>query len=141
MVLAQRTLAGDTQSAPRPVLPQRTTHRPSAVRPSLVARHRWMRSRRTRLRRAGDVRRNMRSTSAGRSRWTERLILRDNGGQLRTDLALFECCGVKFMNGGDLTSHMRAQHRMQGFSVELACCGIAFAEAEQLMDHVSEVHH
>ena len=56
-------------------------------------------------------------------------------------MAKFECCGVKFRHGKDLSEHMRAQHQMSNFSAELSCCSTHFAEAKQLVDHVSLVHH
>lgn len=56
-------------------------------------------------------------------------------------MAIFECCGVKFKDGRDLSEHMRAQHKMADFDIEITCCGQIFAEAKQLIDHVSTVHH
>jgi hypothetical protein len=56
-------------------------------------------------------------------------------------LVKFECCGVKFRHGNDLSEHMRSQHKMASFNAELRCCDISFAKASELMDHVSEVHH
>jgi len=53
----------------------------------------------------------------------------------------YECCGVTFKDSKDLSVHMKTQHHMEGFNVELTCCGRSFAEAKELMDHVSLVHH
>lgn len=53
----------------------------------------------------------------------------------------YECCGVTFRDSRDLSVHMKKQHQMAGFNVELTCCGKTFAEATELMDHVSLVHH
>ena len=53
----------------------------------------------------------------------------------------YECCGVKFRNASDLSGHMKAQHKMSRFNVEMTCCGMTFAEATELIDHVSVVHH
>lgn len=57
------------------------------------------------------------------------------------EMAKYECCGVKFREGTELSEHMKAQHKMAGFKVEFACCGTTFAEAKELIDHVSLVHH
>ena len=56
-------------------------------------------------------------------------------------VAKFECCGVKFRHGNDLSEHMRSQHQMVSFKAELSCCNTNFAKASELMDHVSVVHH
>jgi len=56
-------------------------------------------------------------------------------------LAKYECCGVKFRNGNDLSGHMRSQHQMINFNVGLSCCNTDFATATELMDHVSVAHH
>lgn len=56
-------------------------------------------------------------------------------------MATYECCGVKFRHGRDLSEHMKAQHKMADFDVEITCCGTTFPEAKQLVDHVSVVHH
>jgi len=56
-------------------------------------------------------------------------------------LVKFECCGVKFRDGNDLSEHMRSQHKMASFNAELSCCDISFAKGSELMDHVSEVHN
>ena len=53
----------------------------------------------------------------------------------------YECCGVKFKDAKDLSGHMKVQHKMAQFNVELTCCGITFVEARELIDHVSLVHH
>ena len=53
----------------------------------------------------------------------------------------YECCGVKFRDAKDLSGHMKVQHRMLRFNVEMVCCGITFSEARELIDHVSMVHH
>jgi len=53
----------------------------------------------------------------------------------------YECCGVKFGDAKYLSEHMKVQHKMSQFNVELTCCGITFAEARELIDHVSLVHH
>jgi len=57
------------------------------------------------------------------------------------ELVRYECCGVTFGDSKDLSAHMKIQHRMAGFNVEMTCCGKTFAEATELMDHVSLVHH
>jgi hypothetical protein len=56
-------------------------------------------------------------------------------------VAKFECCGVKFRHGKDLSEHMRLQHQMASFNADLSCCNTNFAKASELMDHVSVVHH
>jgi len=56
-------------------------------------------------------------------------------------MAVYECCGVYFGDAKDLTGHMKSQHKMADFSVDLNCCGKTFREARELIDHVSLVHH
>ncbi len=56
-------------------------------------------------------------------------------------MAKYECCGVKFKDGKDLSEHMNAQHEMNDFNIQVTCCGTSFAEARQLINHVSLVHH
>jgi len=53
----------------------------------------------------------------------------------------YECCGVKFRDSKVLSGHMKVQHKMSNFNVELTCCGTTFVEARELMDHVSTEHH
>jgi len=56
-------------------------------------------------------------------------------------MARYECCGVKFKHGKDLSEHMHLQHMMTSFNAELRCCNTDFANASELMNHVSVVHH
>jgi uncharacterized C2H2 Zn-finger protein len=53
----------------------------------------------------------------------------------------FECCGVRFKEGKELTNHVRSQHNLQNFAVELSCCGTSFSSAKDLSDHVKKAHH
>jgi uncharacterized C2H2 Zn-finger protein len=53
----------------------------------------------------------------------------------------FECCGVRFKDGRELTSHVRSQHSVAGFTVEISCCGVSFPRAKELTEHVKKTHH
>lgn len=44
-------------------------------------------------------------------------------------MAKYECCRARFREGSDLSEHMKAQHKMNRFNVEITCCGTKFAEA------------
>jgi uncharacterized C2H2 Zn-finger protein len=53
----------------------------------------------------------------------------------------FECCGVRFKDGKELTLHVRQTHSIPTFTVELSCCNTSFSSARELVEHMLKVHH
>lgn len=55
-------------------------------------------------------------------------------------MAKYECCNTKFVDGHELTEHVKTTHQIEPFGVEYTCCGTNFAESKQLRDHMKSVH-
>ncbi len=53
----------------------------------------------------------------------------------------YECCGIRFQHGQELTEHVRSMHNVGQFTITLSCCGVNFREAKQLREHVKTQHH
>lgn len=56
-------------------------------------------------------------------------------------MARYECCGMKFNMGKELSVHLKGVHKVPAFNLDLSCCGVSFVESRQLEDHVRAEHH